>query len=275
MLRIKALIILGLLSSLVYGQSDSDFPAELIKEAQIDSCIIKCESAANYPQKYSFDKEGRIKTFSFPTAYHPQSDSSINGRSISTYYYDTEGRLLKKTERSDFGESSIKFQEKLSECFIYDLNNKLISHLFYYSTLSKLISYQYDENQLISEITYNFSGNSKSEQPEVQTTKVFYRGTDWISYDKEAKIQDSLVSIVDSSNFKETTFNYHFKNGRLVKDHTEEWIAFFNKNWQMIELLHKRRGLQWTTKIYRAETGLITKIVQLGEDTTEYSFEYK
>jgi hypothetical protein len=274
MQRVKIIIILCLIGSLIYGQSDSDFPVDLIKAAQIDSCIIKCD-AANYPQKYYFDNDGRIITHSFPTSYLPLNHSVIYGIHITTYYYDPKGRLFKKTEKADFGIDSINMPEILTERFIYDFDNKLITHLFYFSFLTKVVTFEYENNQLISETTYNFSESSGSKQPKTQTSKTFYQNNKWSRYDDEGNIQDSSVTITDSAHYIKTSCYYNFNKNRIVEENPEEYNYLFDNQWQMKEIVHKYGDNQSTDKIYRTENGLITEIEHLGGESHEFIFEYK
>ncbi len=272
--RIKIVIILCLIYSWSSAQTDADFPADLIKEAQIDSCIIRGDFA-NYPQKYSFDKEGRITSHSFPTSYHPSADSVVYGIFITTYYYDSKGRLFKKTMKADFGRDSFSIPETLSEWLVYDLNDKLLTHLFYASYLEKMISFQYEGGQLSFETSYNFLKSSETKRPQTQATKRFYQNNSWARYDNAGNIQDSLVRVVDSSAFIETSFYYNFKKHRLRTENPEVFIYQFDPQWRIIEIIHKYGNRQSTDKYYRNENGLLTKIEHLGTEDYIITLEYK
>lgn len=280
MLRIKIIMISCFVGNSIYGQSDSDFPADLIKAAQIDSCIIKCD-AANYPQKYYFDKDGRIRSHSFPTSYHSENDSVVYGIYITTYYYNTNGRLFKKTEKANFESDSINMPEILTERLIYDLDNKLITHLYYFSFLSKILTYEYENDQLISETAYSLNESSGSKQAKTQASKTLYinnklsNTSKWIRYDNEGNTQDSLVTIIDSSHYKKTSYYYNFKKNRIVRKSPEKYIYLFNSQWKIKEIIHEYEDSQSTDKFYRTETGLITKIEHRGIESYEFIFEYK
>jgi len=274
MLRIKTIIILfcliGYLSS---AQSEADFPADLIREAQIDSCIITGDFS-NYPEKYYFDKEGRITAHSVPTSFHLNADSVIHGVYLTTYYYDLKGRLSEKTVKADFEKDSRNIPERLSEKLVYDLEGNLITHLFYFSDLEKIVQYQYANKLLSSETSYVFNKPQGAKLPEVQIINRLYKGDEWLRYNDEGNIQDSIVTIVDSSKFKKTILYYNYQKYRLKKENPEVFIYHYNNQWLLEKIITIYDSSRSTDKFYRTENGLLERIEHSGNEPYELNFEY-
>lgn len=278
MLRTIFILIFLLKSSSIFGQSDSNFPSELIKKSKISSCTIKADTdtLANFREKYIFNKNGKIQTHSFPTYYHVSIDSVLIGVEINIYYYNKEDLLSKITQKIEFGADSIIFPEELRERFIYDQDNKLITHLFYFQKLTKVKTFQYKNKELISETIINLNDFSNLKSPKIETSKRFFQNTGWEGYDSKGDIKNGLETEIDSGNYKETHYYYNFKKNKNAKDNPEEYIYYFDNQWQLKKIIRKYNTGQIVEKFYRTDNGLLTKVEHSGFDLNyELIFEYK
>lgn len=258
----------------VFGQSDSDFPPNIIQAAGIDSCIILADFG-NYPQKYYFDKMGRIQSVHKPTRYHGLNGETCDGWMIYNYYYRWDGLLNNIRIKAKFKHDSLNVDESLYQSFNYNLKGQRISDLKYGSWLHKITTYHYENEELVSEKTFDlfldFKNllSEKSSTLNKTSTTIYFKNI-ISTYGEDGEIKYCSISQVDSLNFTEIIRYYDLKD----PSNSKEFSYFSNENWKIETILQKYSKSQKTIKIHRNKNGLVSKIESSLGKEWDFVFEY-
>ncbi len=257
------------------GQPETDFPAQLIKVAGVDSCIVTVNNYNGQPEqlhsKLSYNVDGTVYTEVFPTRnFHPV-DTFIEGFLIYTHNYDSLNRLDYVSGKTEFKSAFAMFVDYSNEQFIYNGQGQLIAHLFYGPTLEKVVSYHYKYEKLVLEITTENMQSSKKNYYYSNAGKVVTTG----SYDYQGSLLDSTIEEVDSSKFTKAYTYYEFRTGSHRKVSPQYYLYQFDSDWKVQGIKHFYEGYESTTTFLYDEKELLVKSEFRGDEKYDFIYSYR
>ncbi len=126
------------------GQPETDFPAEVIKAANVDNCIVLSsyqDGDLELHSKLSYNRDGTVHTESFPTSYYYSEDSMVQGFNNYVFHYDSLKHLHYVTAKTEFATPDLGFENYFNERFIYNQQGQVIVHLDYSNSLGKVVAF--------------------------------------------------------------------------------------------------------------------------------------